>query len=82
MEEEIPGAGVTAYALMAAGGDFGASVAPQMLGAVADAVAVGSTEQIGMKVGMLAAVIFPVLGVLLVLYMRKYFKKTAQRGSS
>ena len=82
MEEEIPGAGVTAYALMAAGGDFGASVAPQMLGAVADAVAVGSTEQMGMKVGMLTAVIFPVLGVLLVLYMRKFFKKTARRGSS
>lgn len=76
MEEEFPNAGVTAYALMAAGGDFGGSVAPQMLGAVVDAVSVGSTEQMGMKVGMLAAAIFPLLGVLLVLYMRKYFGKT------
>lgn len=78
MEEEFPNAGVTAYALMAAGGDFGGSVAPQMLGAVVDAVSVSSTEQMGMKVGMLAAAIFPILGVLLVLYMRKYFKKTSR----
>lgn len=75
MEEEIPNAGVMAYALMAAGGDLGGSVGPQMLGAIVDAVAAGSTEQMGMKVGILTAAIFPLLGVLLLLYMRKYFKK-------
>ena len=32
-------------------------------------------EQLGMKVGMLAAAVFPLLGVLLLLYMRPYFKK-------
>ncbi len=87
MEEKFPGAGVAAYALMAAGGDLGASIAPQMLGAVVDAAAASgwaktlaptlslSAEQLGMKVGMLAAAVFPTLGVMLLLYMRRYFKK-------
>lgn len=38
MEEKFPHLGVAAYALMAAGGDFGASVAPQLLGVVVDSV--------------------------------------------
>ena len=38
MEENIPSAGVAAYALMAAGGDLGASVAPQLMGIVIDKV--------------------------------------------
>ncbi len=87
MEENIPAAGVTAYALMAAGGDFGASVAPQTLGAIVDAVAASewaiplseslsiSPEQIGMKLGMLIATIFPLGGVGMLLYMGKYFGK-------
>ena len=87
MEEEIPGVGVAAYALMAAGGDFGGSVAPQMLGVVVDKVSssnwvteISSTlavtpEQIGMKIGMLTSAVFPLLGVILLLYMKKYFKK-------
>jgi hypothetical protein len=86
MEEKIPAVGVAAYALMAAGGDFGASVAPQTLGIIVDNVAVtewakniGNTlsltsEQIGFKVGMLIATIFPILGVILLIYMKKYFK--------
>ncbi len=88
MEEKIPGAGVTAYALMAAGGDFGASVAPQLLGVIVDTVAASSwarplslslsisPEQLGMKTGMLIAAIFPLLGVGVLLYMRRYFRKT------
>ena len=85
MEENMPNPGVAAYALMAAGGDFGASVAPQMMGAVVDAVAASgwaagmsgtlliSAEQIGMKVGMLTSAIFPILGVAALLYTKKYF---------
>jgi len=85
MEEKYPGLGVTAYALMAAGGDFGGSVAPQALGIVVDRVAASgwaselavklalSTEQIGMKAGMISASVFPVMGVILLLYMKKYF---------
>lgn len=87
MEEKFHHPGVAAYALMAAGGDLGASIAPQMLGAVTDTVAAGdwgqrmaasfalSPEQFGMKVGMLLAAVFPILGVLLLCYMRRYFKK-------
>ncbi len=87
MEEKIPHAGVVAYALMAAGGDFGASVSPQMLGVIVDTVAASewvvpiseslaiSPEQVGMKLGMLVATIFPVLGVGVLLYMKRYFKK-------
>lgn len=87
MEEKLPNPGVAAYALMAAGGDFGGSVAPQMLGAVVDAVAGSdwavslsttlslSPEQLGMKVGMLTATLFPLLGIFLLLYMQRYFRK-------
>lgn len=87
MEEKIPAVGVAAYALMAAGGDLGASVAPQTLGIIVDNIALtewvktfGSTlslspEQVGFKAGMLIAAAFPFLGVLLLIYMKKYFKK-------
>ncbi len=87
MEEKIPNPGVTAYALMAAGGDFGASLAPQGLGIVVDTVAASSwvlplsqslgisPEQIGMKIGMFLAALFPLMGVGVLLYMKKYFAK-------
>ncbi len=89
MEEKIPHAGVAAYALMAAGGDFGASLAPQAIGAIVDAVAASdwvaplsttlgiAPEQIGLKLGMLIAAIFPILGVGVLLYMRRYFRTHA-----
>ena len=87
MEEKMPRVGVAAYALMAAGGDLGSSVAPQILGAVTDAVSESSiaatlsetlkisAEQIGMKAGMLISALFPILGVAVVVIMRKHFKK-------
>ena len=87
MEEKIPGVGVTAYALMAAGGDFGASVAPQLMGVVVDEVSAGSwaaslgqalnltAEQVGMKTGMLVAMIFPLLGTALLIFIKYYIKK-------
>ena len=82
MEENVPNAGVAAFALMAAGGDLGAGFAPQLLGAVTDAVAVsdfaiasGNPEQIGMKAGMLATSIFPLLGIFAVIFAISYFKK-------
>ncbi len=87
MEEKIPMVGVAAYALMAAGGDLGASVAPQMLGVIVDSISltdwasrIGSAwaltpEQVGFKVGMLIAAIFPVFGVILLGYMKRHFKK-------
>jgi MFS family permease len=85
MEEKIPNPGVTAYALMAAGGDSGASVAPQLLGIITDRVAASdwaaqlsanlsvTPDEIGMKVGMIIASIFPLLGIGVILYIKKYF---------
>ena len=87
MEEKLPGVGVAAYALMAAGGDLGASVAPQLLGAVTDRVAVSAWaernaavwqltgEQLGLRVGMLVCAAFPLVGILLLLLTFRYFKK-------
>ncbi len=87
MEEKIPAVGVSAYALMAAGGDFGASFAPQTMGIIVDKISATewaqtfgsslslSPEQVGFKVGMLIAAVFPILGVLLLLYMKKFFKR-------
>lgn len=66
MEEKIPNAGVAAYALMAAGGDLGASVAPQLMGMVAD--------HFGLQTGMLVSAVFPVLGVVLMLVILWYFR--------
>lgn len=87
MEENVPGVGVAAYALMAAGGDFGSSLAPQLMGIVVDNVSVSdfavnlsaamnlSPEQIGMKAGMLVSAVFPIIGVILVLFIMRYLKK-------
>ena len=87
MEEKIPNAGVAAFALMAAGGDFGASLSPQLLGIVVDkvsatefAVNLGnalniSAEQVGLKIGMLFTALFPIIGIAVVLIIMRYFKK-------
>ena len=87
MEENIPGVGVAAYALMASSGDLGASVAPQLLGIVVDKVAASdfavelgarlnlAAEQIGLKAGMLVTAIFPILGTAVLIFAIRYFKK-------
>ena len=91
MEDKLPGTGVAAFALMAASGDLGASVAPQLMGIVIDRVSATdfaaelgaaanlSAEQIGMKAGMLVNSLFPVLGTILVAFMIRYFKKQGQK---
>ncbi len=87
MEEEIPAVGVSAYALMAAGGDFGASISAQLIGAVTDNVAASKAgmdlaqslamtpEQVGMKAGMLVTALFPLLGTAVVLVIRRVLVK-------
>ncbi len=91
MEEKLSGVGVAAYALMAAGGDMGASVSPQLMGIVVDkvsatdfaaelAVALNlSAEQIGLKAGMIVTSIFPIVGAVLVVFTVRYFKKQESR---
>lgn len=92
MEEKFPSVGVAAYALMAAGGDFGGSVAPQLLGAVVDVVSESSmaseigtlfslsSEQVGMKAGMLLTALFPLMGIALLFYMKRFFKKQCDKS--
>lgn len=53
--DRIPSGGVVMYAMMAAGGDLGASVAPQLVGIASDAV--------GIRFGLLAGMAFPLLGI-------------------
>ncbi len=93
MEENIPGIGVAAYALMAASGDLGASVAPQLLGIVVDTVAASdfaaemsvnlgmNPEQIGLKAGMLVTAVFPILGTAVIIFALRYFKKMKKSES-
>lgn len=81
--DKFPDAGVFMYALMAAGGDFGASVGPQLVGIVTDGViasdkmtAFGNTlgllpEQLGMKLGMLVGMLFPLIATFIYLKMWK-----------
>jgi hypothetical protein len=86
VEEKFENVGVAVYALMAAGGDMGASLAPQLLGVISDkfslttfaieiSAKLGITaEQAGMRAGLLAAGLFPVAGVVCILCMKKHFK--------
>jgi hypothetical protein len=88
MEENLPGVGVAAFALMASGGDLGASLAPQLLGIIVDTVSASSiaeelslklsltTEQIGLRAGMLTIAIFPLIGIFTVILTKRYFRKT------
>ena len=87
MEENMPHLGVAAYALMAAGGDMGASVAPQLMGVVVDGVSQSNfalslaqklsitPTDVGMKAGMLVSSLFPLVGILVVIFLIRYFKK-------
>ena len=86
-EEKVANLGVAAYALMAAGGDIGASIAPQIVGIVSDKLALGAlgarlsaglgitAEQVGMRGGLLSAALFPLAGAFVILYMKRYFRK-------
>ena len=81
--DRFPAGGVFIYAMMAAGGDLGASVGPQLIGIITDTVAAGgafaefaasvslSPEQLGMKIGMLVAAIFPLCAVFVYKKMKK-----------
>ncbi len=93
MEENVAGVGVAAYALMASGGDLGASVAPQLMGIVTDAVSAStlgtslaeqlslSPEQVGLKAGMLVCSLFPILGIAVLLCTIHFFKKCKKTGT-
>ena len=72
---ERVGGGVVMYALMAAGGDLGASLGPELVGIVTDAVAANpnilslatdlgmTAEQLGMKCGLLVGALFALVAI-------------------
>ena len=76
---KIPSAGVFVFALMAAGGDAGAALGPQLVGVITDAVigfgkaatwaqSLGLTvEQLAMKLGLCVGALFPLLSIFIFL---------------
>jgi fucose permease len=85
--DKIPNANVLVFAMMAAGGDLGASVGPQLVGVVTDAVLLNpkavsfvssmglTAEQLGMKIGMLCGMIFPLIAIFIFLRVWKSKKE-------
>ena len=85
--DKYPNGGVLIFALMAAGGDLGASVGPQLVGVVTDiamakpavgalALKIGLTaEQLAMKIGMLVGALFPLLSIFVYRQFQKQRKK-------
>lgn len=81
----FPAGGVFVFAMMAAGGDMGAAIVPQLVGSITDAVAANPTmtslassfalspDQLGMKIGMLVGMLFPLIGT--GLYLRILLSK-------
>ncbi len=94
-DERIPAGGVFVYAIMASGGDLGASIGPWLIGVITDAALASETlsstaatlqllpEQLGMRLGLLIGAIFPLLGILLYLRLwrgKKQAKRTTCRA--
>ena len=85
--ERIPTGGVFLYAMMAAGGDLGASAGPQLVGVITDGIAASTAgtnlaqtlgitvEQLGMKCGMLIGMLFPLVAIFLYLHLLRTRKK-------
>lgn len=83
----FPTGGVFIYAMMAAGGDLGASVGPQLIGIITDAAIEAPTtvalaqqiglapEQLGMKLGMFVGMLFPLAAIPVYLHIRNTRKK-------
>lgn len=81
--DRFPGGGVFVFALMAAGGDLGASVGPQLIGVITDSVIANEKaiefaysinlmpEQFGMKLGMLIGMLFPLCAIPVYYKIRK-----------
>ena len=80
---EFPESGVFIFAAMAAGGDLGASVGPQLVGIVSDLVIASerlspiahrlslTPDQLGMKAGMLVGMFFPLCAIALYSTIRR-----------
>lgn len=89
VSDRIPTGGVAMFALMAAGGDLGASVGSQLVGAITDKVSAAdgiggfaerlglTAEQFGMKCGMVVGICFSFMALLV--YLCMWRKKVRDR---
>ncbi|MBE7086122.1 MAG: MFS transporter [Clostridiales bacterium] len=92
--DRFPTGGVFIFAMMAAGGDLGASVGPQLVGVVADFAATNSAliafaesmsltpDQLGLKLGMLVGMLFPLIAIFVYLKIWKGKKSTVLEESN
>ena len=83
--DRFPHSGVFIFAMMASGGDLGASVGPQLVGIVTDMSMRSSVlcqladklnltaEQLSMKVGMSVGAMFPLMAIPLFVYIYKRY---------
>ena len=87
----FPNGGVFLFAFMAAAGDTGAAVGPQLVGIITDITIASSkaadlasfwnisVEQLGMKLGMLSGMLFPLAAIpLSYCIMRRRNKETVK----
>ncbi|NLP48383.1 MAG: MFS transporter [Clostridiales bacterium] len=91
VSEKFPKGGVAIFAFMAAAGDLGAAVGPQLVGSVTDLALKSertltlfsnmnlTSEQGAIKIGLLSALVFPVLATLL--YTRNFLKKKQEEAA-
>ena len=85
--DRFPTGGVLIFALMAAGGDMGASVGPQLVGMITDLAILNPTvsqfadtlelapEQLGMRMGLLLGTLFPLIAIFVYAHFRRQDKK-------
>ena len=88
--DRIPTGGVFIYAMMAAGGDLGAALGPQLIGVVTDTVIADPAasalaqswglmpDQLGLKLGMLVGMLFPLVGIAVYGHILRTQKKTIE----
>ncbi len=91
-EHKVPTGGVFIFAMMAAGGDLGASIGPQLVGVVTDSIIASpfghslattlsiSVEALGMKAGLLIGSLFPIIGIIIFGIILHSYKKEQQNG--
>lgn len=85
LEENNQNIGVVAFAIMAAGGDSGGAIGPQLIGALFDGLMANqnihlyaerlsfTAQELSMKFSLLVTAIFPLLGYILLKVMKRKF---------
>lgn len=76
-----PKGGTAMFGVLAVCGDIGCSLGPALTGAVSDlSLALGHGEQWGLKAGMLAAALFPLVLILCLLLSRRFRANAPEPG--